>query len=137
MKKGEMGNLIIVVGANNSGKSNVLDALTCFGNKKLERRDVTTLSYSEEDRKPSLALITKDGKKDSPEEYSYTIMYGQDNHNVKYPEIKKVKMLETKSNNRKVCEKRTCLKEKGYWQKNKLLTKFNVLKVLIIVIINI
>ena len=52
MKKGEIGNLIIVVGANNSGKSNVLDALTCFGDKKMAERDITTLSYSEEDRIP-------------------------------------------------------------------------------------
>ena len=30
LKKGEMGNLVIVIGPNNSGKSNVLDALSTF-----------------------------------------------------------------------------------------------------------
>ena len=104
MKKGEIGNLIIVVGANNSGKSNVLDALTCFGDKKLERRDITTLSYLEEDRKPSLTLITKDGKKDSPEEFSYSITYGVNNHIVNFPEVKKTEPLETKENNKRLCD---------------------------------
>lgn len=104
MKKGEIGNLIIVVGANNSGKSNVLDALTCFDDKKIEIRDVTTLSYSDEDRKPSLTLITKDGKKDSPEEFSYSITYGENNHVVKFPEVKKTEPLETKENNKRLCK---------------------------------
>lgn len=104
MKKGEMGNLIIVVGANNSGKSNVLDAITCFGDKRLERRDVTTLSYVEEDRKPSISLITKDGGKENSEEFSYTITYGENAHKVAYPEIKKVEPLETKENNKRLCD---------------------------------
>ena len=104
MKKGEMGNLIIVVGANNSGKSNVLDAIKCFGDKRLERRDVTTLSYVEEDRKPSISLITKDGGKENSEEFSYTITYGENAHKVAYPEIKKIEPLETKENNKRLCD---------------------------------
>lgn len=96
MKKGEIGNLIIVIGANNSGKSNVLDALTCFGDKKLEIRDVTSLSYSAEDRKPSLTLITKDGKKESPEEFYYSITYGENNHVVCFPKVKKNRAIRNK-----------------------------------------
>ena len=36
LEKGKMGNLIVMVGANNSGKSNVLDALISFGKQKIE-----------------------------------------------------------------------------------------------------
>ena len=42
MEKGKMGNLVVLIGANNSGKSNVLDALYALNNKKLEKRDQTT-----------------------------------------------------------------------------------------------
>ena len=59
LKKGKMGNLVIVIGANNSGKSNVLDALSAFGAGKIATRDVTTLSFEEEDRKPKLTLSCK------------------------------------------------------------------------------
>ena len=61
LEKGKMGNLIIVVGANNSGKSNVLDALTEFSKRKLTNKDLTTLSYTPLDRHPSLTLCAKDG----------------------------------------------------------------------------
>lgn len=101
MKKGELGNLIIVVGANNSGKSNVLDALMCFGNKKIEQRDVTTLSYEEKDRKPSLALVTKDGTA----EYSYTMTYGQQKAEIVHSKSGNKAPMETAENNKAVCEK--------------------------------
>ncbi len=61
LEKGKMGNLVIVVGANNSGKSNVLDALTEFSKRKLTNKDLTTLSYTPLDRHPSLTLCAKDG----------------------------------------------------------------------------
>ena len=48
LEKGKMGNLVIIVGANNSGKSNVLDGLTTFAAKNITDRDITTLSYEEE-----------------------------------------------------------------------------------------
>lgn len=66
LKKGEIGNLVIVVGANNSGKSNVLDALLSFGKLKMSDRDITTLSYEEKDRKPKITLSNKEGE----DEYS-------------------------------------------------------------------
>jgi len=85
LEKGKMGNLIVMVGANNSGKSNVLDALISFGKQKIEGRDITTLSYEEEYRKPSLALVTKD----ADEIYSYEITYGENVPKINYPADKK------------------------------------------------
>lgn len=85
LEKGKMGNLIVMVGANNSGKSNVLDALLSFGKQKIEDRDITTLSYEEEYRKPSLALVTKDAE----EIYSYEITYGENTPKINYPADKK------------------------------------------------
>ena len=41
LNKGELGDLIILIGANNSGKSNVLSALSEFGNSQITERDVT------------------------------------------------------------------------------------------------
>ena len=41
--KGEMGDLVILIGPNNAGKSNVLDALVAYGNKKITSRDITDL----------------------------------------------------------------------------------------------
>lgn len=73
LEKGKMGDLVILIGANNSGKSNVLDALLAFGNNGIKDRDVTTLSYKDEDRVPSLSLVTKDGE----DIYTYKRQYGQ------------------------------------------------------------
>lgn len=75
LEKGKMGDLVILIGANNSGKSNVLDALLAFGNNGIKDRDVTTLSYKDDDRVPSLALVTKDGE----DVYTYKRVYGQSN----------------------------------------------------------
>jgi len=75
LEKGKMGDLVILIGANNSGKSNVLDALLAFGNNGIKDRDVTTLSYKDDDRVPSLSLVTKDGEF----VYSYKRVYGQSN----------------------------------------------------------
>ncbi len=67
--KGKMGDLVILVGANNSGKSNVLDALNVFGSKNITSRDKTDLSFDPEMQKPSLTLVCKDEN----EEYSYCL----------------------------------------------------------------
>lgn len=72
LKNGEYGNLIILIGENNSGKSNVLDALTRFKNKKIESRDITNLEFDEQYCKPVLSLVTTDGSK----EYSCSLEYG-------------------------------------------------------------
>ena len=62
-KKGEMGNLIILIGANNSGKSNVLDGIKQVCNKtQLSPRDITNLVFDDEYRKPKVSLVLKDEK---------------------------------------------------------------------------
>ena len=71
LEKGKMGNLVILVGANNSGKSNVLAALNSFNKQLLTERDLTTLSYDEKSQKPTLSLCSKDGKN----EFYYRIGY--------------------------------------------------------------
>lgn len=62
-QKGKMGNLIVLIGPNNSGKSNVLDGIVkvCTGSE-LERRDITDLYYDEQHRHPSLSLVYRDDK---------------------------------------------------------------------------
>lgn len=74
--KSQMGNLVILIGANNSGKSNVLDALESFGNKRMLERDVTDLSYEPQDRKPQISLTYKD----EADEYTYRIEYGNESN---------------------------------------------------------
>ena len=57
LEKGKLGNLVILIGANNSGKSNVLDALLSLNERaKLNDRDRTTLSFKVEDLNPTVTL---------------------------------------------------------------------------------
>lgn len=60
MEKGKLGDLVILIGANNSGKSNVLDALRSIAQGQLQGRDVTTLSFKDEDRIPSVSFGIQD-----------------------------------------------------------------------------
>ena len=62
-QKGKMGNLIILIGPNNSGKSNVLDGIVkvCTGSN-LEERDITDLYYEDQYRHPSLSLVYRDDR---------------------------------------------------------------------------
>lgn len=54
--KGEMGNLVIVVGPNNSGKSNCLDALFALGTKNgISTSDIP--DFNNDNPKPELSLI--------------------------------------------------------------------------------
>lgn len=85
LEKDKLGNLVIVIGANNSGKSNVLEALKAFGNGKIAERDITTLSFDDADRKPQLGLTCKDGK----DEYTYRITYGDPNPFIFIPKNEK------------------------------------------------
>lgn len=68
LKKNEIGDLIILIGANNSGKTNVLEALDIYGNSEISTRDVTDLFMEEECREPCLTLSYKNDKGDK--EYS-------------------------------------------------------------------
>jgi len=63
LEKGKMGNLIILIGENGSGKSNVLSALTRFKNRKIEQRDITNLKYEDKYRVPKISLVTDDADK--------------------------------------------------------------------------
>lgn len=83
LKKGELGDLIILIGANNAGKSNVLDALETFGNKQIQERDVTDLYMEEECRKPALTLFARNTEKE--DEFAYRKVYQQADE-VVYPE---------------------------------------------------
>ena len=84
LEKGKMGDLVILVGPNNSGKSNVLDALNVFAAKKITSRDKTNLSYEPEMQKPSLSLVCKDEK----DEYRYILDYNN-KITVSYPNMDK------------------------------------------------
>lgn len=72
IKKGEVGNLVILIGANNSGKSNVLDALKAIKDGTLQSRDVTTLSFEEKDRVPKVSFEVED----KHNLISYDLTYG-------------------------------------------------------------
>ena len=71
LEKGKMGDLVVVIGTNNSGKSNVLDALCAFGKQAFVEGDVTTLSYDDTYRTPMLSLSCKN----ESEEYSSRLIY--------------------------------------------------------------
>lgn len=99
MEKGKMGNLVVLIGANNSGKSNVLDALLKITNGNFEERDITTLSYETSQRIPSLALSTYVGNS----EYSYKITNGE-NPTIVYPFDAKKARAATDANNIELCD---------------------------------
>ena len=82
LEKGKMGDLVVVIGANNSGKSNVLDAIWAFGQQEFKARDCTTLSFDEQYQHPQLSLVCK---KDT-QEYTYRITQGDEKKPyIKYP----------------------------------------------------
>lgn len=72
LEKGKMGNLVILIGENNSGKSNVLAALDEFGNRGMQERDKTILDYSPESQNPKLSISCKIS---DSEFYSYGFDY--------------------------------------------------------------
>ncbi len=100
MEKGKMGNLVILIGANNSGKSNVLEALCQFTKKQFDERDVTMLSYEPANRIPSLALSTYD----QSSEYEYKIKYNDSNCYISYPNITQNLRIDSDENNDKLCK---------------------------------
>lgn len=61
LEKGKMGDLVIIIGPNNSGKSNILDAISkAIESKRIDNRDISTLSYEEEYRNPCLSFGYRD-----------------------------------------------------------------------------
>ncbi len=73
-EKGKLGNILVIIGSNNSGKSNVLDGITKLSNNSLEERDITSLSLDDKDRNPSISLCYQ--SKDFEAEYS--VSYGNE-----------------------------------------------------------
>ena len=64
LQKDKLGDLVILIGPNNAGKSNVLNALLKVGQDfSIQKRDITDLSFDDEDRKPKLTLLIRDDKK--------------------------------------------------------------------------
>ena len=87
--KGKLGNLIVLIGPNNSGKSNVLDGIQAFNSTKIDlNRNKTTLSFEAKYQKPEISLVTKDGD----EIYSVTVSSNEPYKTYKMPEIKKVNL---------------------------------------------
>lgn len=66
LHKGELGDLVILIGANNSGKSNILDALNIIANGNIAEHDITDLYMEDEYRNPKISLFCRrdEDKKD-------------------------------------------------------------------------
>lgn len=78
LKKGELGNLLIVIGANNSGKSNVLDALRILNDEQISERDVTDLLFDDNECKlPKVSLFARDDG-DKEDKYAYIKEFEKD-----------------------------------------------------------
>lgn len=96
LNKGEIGNLVIVIGANNSGKSNVLDGLNIYGQNSISERDITDLSFDESCRNPKLKLSSKT---DSGEEYAVEIDRNRKSY-IQFPKSvnEKIELINSKDN---------------------------------------
>lgn len=78
LDKNNIGGLVILIGANNSGKSNILDALVELGTRERlsSERDITYLSYKEKDQNPLLTIQITDDNIDA----SYSISLNDDKY---------------------------------------------------------
>lgn len=74
LSQDELGDLTIIVGANNSGKSNVLDALKILANGKLSDEDKTDLFMEDELQDPTVTLFYRNDK-DKSDLYSMSISF--------------------------------------------------------------
>ncbi|MFI3211444.1 MAG: ABC transporter ATP-binding protein, partial [Peptostreptococcaceae bacterium] len=63
-KEGSAGELVILVGENNSGKSNVLKALSDINQGILHEDAITTLAFDEDSQNPNVTLICCEDKFD-------------------------------------------------------------------------
>ena len=67
-KEGEIGDLVILIGANNSGKSNILDGINILGNtNKIEETDISELYMEDECRTPRISLKVRKEENDEYE----------------------------------------------------------------------
>lgn len=60
----ELGDLVIIIGDNNTGKSNYLDALKILGGQDFQEKDKTDLFLNESSQSPSITLF---GRRDEDE----------------------------------------------------------------------
>lgn len=75
-KKKNVGGLVILIGANNSGKSNILDSLLELGDKnRLSDKDVTYLKHNDEYKKPKISIEIIDDNIDAS--YTLSLKEGQ------------------------------------------------------------
>lgn len=58
VEKGEMGSLVLIVGPNNCGKSNLLDALTGFGSNAISTKDIP--DFNNENPLPEITFLIND-----------------------------------------------------------------------------
>ena len=72
LKKGNLGDLRIIIGANNSGKSNILGALDVITNTEFSERDVTDLFLGDNCRAPEVTLFVRDDG-DKEDKFAYKI----------------------------------------------------------------
>ena len=87
LDKNQLGELIILIGPNNSGKSNVLSSIQKFGTRNLTENDFTNFSFNKNDRKVELTLSIRDFIKNnsfdicySSEDNNYEINFSLENH---------------------------------------------------------
>lgn len=67
-KEGEIGDLVILIGANNSGKSNILDGINILSNtNKIEETDISELYMEDECRTPRISLKVRKEENDEYE----------------------------------------------------------------------
>lgn len=59
-EKGKLGNLVVIVGENNLGKTNILDGISAINSKKLSENDVTNLNSDSKIIPPYITLKCED-----------------------------------------------------------------------------
>ena len=84
----KFGGLVTLIGLNNTGKSNYLDALKVVANKRCEKNDYPNFKY-DPNIKPTVTLWLQDTTEKT--DYSYKV-YGEKTHADKWVEEKKVEI---------------------------------------------
>ena len=108
VEKGKMGDLVILIGPNNSGKSNILDGLMSLNNKRLSQRDVTDLSYDDEKATPQVCFQFKDDSYI----FNYVVSLNQDK--CEATKIGNEEQISVKELNEGLCSVAKALQNHGY-----------------------
>lgn len=82
LNKDFMGDLVILIGPNNSGKSNILDALECFAKENINNRDKSFVFTNDNERKPVLSLVGITGEKDKKWIWNTNYKFSLDSDNI-------------------------------------------------------